>query len=638
MVNRQSAFSHGRRSSRAAGPVGEFVVRHCAWWVALALIVSVLAVYWQVRGFDFVNYDDPDYVYENPVIKNGVSVKGLVEVFTHGHFQLWLPITSFTYMLGCDLYGVSAAGHHLTSLLFHLVNVLLLFTVLRRLTGAIWPSAFVAAVFAVHPLNAESVAWVSGRKELVYTLFWLLGLWAYGRYARQPNVKRYVSVLICHGLGLAAKTSQMTFPFVLLLLDYWPLRRCRPQDADDSHTRKRILWLIIEKLPLVALAAPAGLSAYLMTERSGGMESLEAVPLATRIPNTIWVYGFYVEKLFWPSGLALHYPYPSSPLPRWQVAAALVALVAVSSAVLLLVRKHPYLAVGWFWFLVTLFPVSGFFRATKFLMADRYAYVPLIGLFILLAWGGAAIAAHAPRMKRPLAACAAVYALAMGLCGTVQTSYWQNSFVLFRHVIDVNPRNALAYKNLGTAFASARQYEQARAQYLKGIEITPDDSELHASLGGALTKMGRIGDAIEEYRKAVAISPDLAAAQYGLGNLLAKQRKYEEAMAAYSEALRVEPEHRDATLNMGSALASLGRFDEAAVFFLKALEFRPNDADACVNLGHLYTKQHRLDDAVAYYKKALELDPRRADAQRGLDEALRGLDGAEGARSSRPAS
>jgi len=633
MFGRQSTSSRRRRSSRTAGSITEFTARHCAWWIALALVVLVLAVYWQVRGFAFVNYDDPDYVYENPFIKNGVSVKGLVEVFVHGHFQLWLPLTSLTYMLGCDLYGLNAAGHHLTNLFFHLVNVLLLFAVLRRLTGAIWPSGLVAALFAVHPLNVESVAWVSGRKELVYTLFWLLGLWAYGRYGRQPNVKRYGSVLLCHGLGLAAKTSQMTFPFVLLLLDCWPLRRFGAQDTNGARSPGRVLRLIVEKLPLIALAAPAGLSAYLITERSGGMESLEAVPLSTRIPNTVWVYGFYVAKLFWPSGLALHYPYPSSALPRWQVAAALVVLVAISFAVLLFLRKYPYLAVGWFWFLVTLFPVSGFFRATKFLMADRYAYVPLIGLFILLAWGSVAIAAYAPKMKRPLAACAVVYVLAMGICGMVQARHWENSFTLFRHVIDVTPRNALAYKNLGSAFASAKQYEQARVQYLKGIEIAPNDSELHASLAGALTQMGKIDDAIEEYRKAVAISPDLAAAQYGLGNLLAKQRKYQEAIAAYSEALRVEPKHRDATLNLGNALASLGKLDEAAVFFLKALELRPKDADACVNLGRLRIKQQRFDDAVAYYRKALEIDPRRADARRGLDEALQGLSATTGSPS-----
>lgn len=594
-------------------------------WIGLFLAVLVMAIYGQVWRFDFVNYDDPDYVYDNPVITGGVSIKGLVEVCTRGHFQLWLPLTSLTYMLGCNIYGVNAAAHHLTNVLFHLANVLLLFWALRRLTGAVWPSAFAAGLFGVHPLNVESVAWVSGRKELVYTLFWLLGLLAYGRYIQRPGVKRYLSLLLCHGLGLAAKTSQMTFPFVLLLLDYWPLRRCGARDAEHSTAGKRALRLIIEKLPLAALSIPAGLSAYLITERAGGMRSLEAVPLAARIPNTIWVYGFYVAKLFWPSGLAVHYPYHASPLPPVQVGLAFVMLLAVTAASLLLLRRHPYMAVGWFWFLITLFPVSGFFRATTFLMADRYAYVPLIGLFIMLAWGGAAVVSYAPKARRVLAACAATCVLAMAVCAAIQTHYWRNSIVLFQHVTAVTPRNALAYKNLGSAFARIGQYNQAMVQYRKGIEIEPNDSELYASMGGAMAQLGRTAEAVQEYRKALAIQPDLARAQYDLANVLAKQRDFQGAIAAYSEVFRIQPDHWGATVNMGNALASLGRFEEASEFFLKALKLKPDNVDACMNLGRVYMKQRRFNDAARYYKKAVQLDPGSAEARRCLGDALLGL-------------
>ncbi len=576
-------------------------------WIPVALAVLVVAVYARTAAFDFVNYDDPGYVYDNPLIAKGLSWGGVAEVFLHGQMLLWVPLTSLSYMLGCSVYGLSAGAHHATNVAFHLANVLLLFWVLRRMTGAVWPSAFVAAVFAAHPLNVEAVAWVSGRKEVLYATFWLLGMAAYGR--------RYWLTCVCHGLGLAAKTSQMTFPAVLLLLDYWPL-----------GARKRVSRLLVEKLPLVVLSIPAAMSAYWLTAQGkGGMQSLEAVPFATRMANTAWVYGWYVLKLFWPSGLAVHYPYPSGAMPGWQVGIACALLIGVSAACIVFFRSYPWLAVGWFWFVVSLFPVSGMVRAATFLMADRYAYVPMIGLLIMLAWGGAEVARRVPRMRRVVAVCALAYVLAMGVWAGVQTQYWRNSMVLFNHALDAWPENALAYKNLGTLLAGEQRYEQAMEAYRKGLAVNPKDSELHASLGSALVALGRGEEALAEYRAAVAIAPDFAGAQYDMGNLLARQRKFEEAAAAYSEALRLEPRRLGAAINLGNSLASLGRFDEAATYYLKATEIDPASADAYVNLGRVRMRQHRYGDAVDSFAKAVERNPGNAAARRALDEARAAL-------------
>ncbi len=642
--------------------------------LCLLLAVGVVAVYAQVYRFEFLSYDDTLYVSENPLIYSGFTREGAAEVVLHGHYLLWIPLTSFTYMLGCELYGLSAAGHHLTNVLFHLANVLLLFWVLRKLTGRVWPSALVAGLFAIHPLNVEPVAWVSGRKDLVYTLFWVLTLAAYGRYVRRPGAKRYLWVLACHGLGLAAKSSQVTMPFVLLLLDYWPLKRCTLSGVAQADGRKKLAKLALEKLPLLALSGLIAVSTYVSVERGGGARSLEAVPLADRIMNAAVVYTFYTAKLFWPSGLTVHYPYPVDGFPTWQVVAAFAVLIGVTVATLALLRKCPYLAVGWFWYLIALFPVCGLMRATSFLTADRYAYVPMIGLFIMLAWSGAALVAKAPRLKRGLAVAAAAYLAGLAMCASIQTRCWRSSIALFEHAVRVTPNSPIPHNNLGTALRRAGRYDEAITHFTRAIDIPgPFKVHPHMNLGTLLAEQGRLDEAaahfakvvqhnpgyqpahvflakvctdrdrteeaIRQYTQALVLEPEDAETRRALDGLLAGEPdflmahnalgkayyalgKLEQAIGHYTQALRIGPDHLDTHNNLGVALGSAGRYDEAATHFNEILALHPDNTDALNNLGTVLASRGRTGEAIARFNQVLQIAPDNLTAHYNLARAL----------------
>ena len=594
--------------------------------VYLLLIFATLVVFHRLPTHDFINLDDNLLVYENPQVLAGLNKQGVIWAFTQYHAEYWHPVTWLSHMLDCQMFGLRPGLHHLTSLLFHLANCVLLLLMLRRMTGALWRSAFVAALFAIHPLHVESVAWVAERKDVISAFFWFLSIWAYAGYAEQPGLKRYLLVLLFFGLGLMAKPMVVTLPFVLLLLDYWPLGRLQWQDvrpvSDPEIPRSSFFRLLWEKIPLFALTAVTIVATIVVQEKVGALKSLEAFPLTTRIANALVSYSTYMAKMVWPHNLAVYYPHPNT-IPLWQVAGAGFLLICVSVLVIKAARNRPYLAVGWLWYLGTLVPVIGLVQVGSQAMADRYTYISLIGLFIMIAWGVPSILAG---WRHGRAACGFASAILLLGCmvGTWrQVGHWQNSITLFQHTVEVTRDNHFAHNNLGVALARDGRLAEATYHYFQALRIKPDRAEVHNNLGNALAAQGSVDKAVDHYYRAIKIDANNARAYNNLGNLLANQGKMEEAISHYHEALRLEPDYGGAHYNLGTALAEQGRTEEAINHFTEALRLMPYWAGAHNNLGVLLEKRGRLDEAVRHYSEALRLDPDYDKARNNLERALR---------------
>jgi Flp pilus assembly protein TadD len=561
------------------------------------LAIATLAVYAQAVGHGFVSYDDPDYVAGNPYVRAGLTRAGFFWALTTGHAGNWHPLTWLSHMLDCQLYGLRPGAHHLTSVLLHTANALLLFALLRGMSGALWPSAAVAAFFALHPLHVESVAWVAERKDVLSTLFWMLTLLAYGRYARRPGLRRYLLVLILLALGLMAKPMLVTLPLVMLLLDVWPLGRLPLAGAPEGTatpavaSARRDAWppalrLVLEKVPFVALAAASSIVTFAIQLHGGAVAPVDTLPFKVRVANALVSYAAYLGKMIYPAGLVIFYP--RVPLPAWQVAAAGLALMGGCLLVIWLARRQPWLMVGWLWYLVTLLPVLGLVQVGDQAMADRYTYVPLIGPFIMLAWSAAEIARRWPAWRAVLAASVCVLLAGCAAATALQLRYWRSSMTLFEHA----------------------------------VEVIPDNYVAHFSLGNALAEQGRLDEALVHYYAALRVKPDLAKAHGNVGVILARQGKLAEAVAHYAEALRLNPDLPEAHNNLGAALADQGRIEEAIAHYERALRLRPDYADAHTNLGMALAAQGKIDLAIAHYSEALRLDPGHPGARYNLDRAL----------------
>ena len=606
-----------------------------ARWVCLALIAANLIVFASVWHHDFVNYDDDQYVTTNPVVARGLTWHGVSWAFTTGYAVNWHPLTWLSHMLDVQLYGLDPGPHHLTNLLLHIASTLLLFGLLHRMTGALGRSAFVAGLFAVHPLHVESVAWVAERKDVLSTLFWMLTLWAYVEYVRRPAasrsaVRRYSLVLLFFALGLMAKPMLVTLPFVLLLLDFWPLGRVRmgPNPAggwalsrEEWARTVRLAW---EKLPLLALAAVSSVVTFFIHYRRGGdVISLGRVPLNLRVANALVSYVAYIGKMFWPARLAVFYPYPHS-VPGLWIAGALLALVAISVAVIRAGPRRPYLLVGWLWYLGTLVPVIGLIQVGDQAMADRYTYVPLIGLFIMVAWGVPDLLARWPlrlsRIALPSAAVLVILACAISARGQLQ--YWQDSTTLWTHALAVTTGNNIAHNNLGIVLADQGRLDEAIDHYLEALRIKPDYADAHNDLGVALADEGKLDEAIAHYSEALRIKPDYADAHNNLGVALADQGKPDQAIAQYTDALRISPDSAKAHNNLGAALAGQGKLDEAIAQYSEALSVNPGYAEAHNNWAAVLISQGKLDQAIAQCSEALRINPDYADAQNNWGVAL----------------
>ncbi|MHB8907339.1 MAG: tetratricopeptide repeat protein [Syntrophales bacterium] len=559
--------------------------------VCVFLLLAVALVFGQTVRYEFVNYDDNSYVYENPQVVQGLTGHGIAWAFTTVHINNWHPLTWLSHMLDFQLYGLQSGGHHLTNVLLHASAAVLLFLVLWRMTGFLWRSAFVAAVFAVHPLRAESVAWVAERKDVLSGLFFMLTLWAYAGYASRPfALGRYLTVVLLFALGLMAKPMLVTLPFVLLLLDYWPLGRLGlPVGGRSIPFSRRV---IVEKLPLLALTAASCVATFLAQDKA--VASIDAVSISTRIANALVSYMAYIGKLFYPMGLAVLYPYPESGLPIWKVAASALALGGISTAALVWRRRFPYLFVGWFWYVGMLVPVIGLLQVGLQSMADRYTYLPEIGLCAAATWGVAQLAAFWRHRFWVYGTAAALTVLVLMGFAWQQTSYWRNSESLWSHTLDCTTENYVAHANFGLALAGRGQVDEAIAHYRKALKIKPDYVEAHNSLGLALVGRGQVDEAIAHYRKALEIKSDDIDTHNNLGIALAGRGQVDEAIAHYRKALEIKPDYVEAINNIGTIMAEHGQFDAAIVHFRKVLEIKPDHANARDNLDMALRQRGQL--------------------------------------------
>jgi len=509
---------------------------------------------------------------------------------------------------------MNAGSHHLTNVLFHIINTLLLFIVLKRMSNALWQSAFVAALFALHPLHVESVAWVAERKDVLSTFFWMLTMWGYVRYVERPGTNRYLLVVLFFILGLMAKPMLVTLPLVLLLLDYWPLKRFQFGQSGGGR-------LVLEKLPLLALSAVSSVATYFVQQSGGAVEPLSVHPLTVRTANALVSYTVYMGKMIWPFHLAVLYPYPPT-FPWWQVAGACLLLATVSLLAIRAVKRRPYLAMGWLWYVGTIVPVIGLVQVGSQAMADRYTYVPLIGLFIMIVWGVPELVARWRHRKTALSIIAATFLSILTATTLLQVRYWTNSITLFEHALHVTTNNYVAHDNLAFALEKQDRINEAISNYSKALRINPSLASTRNSLAVILAKQGRIDEAISHFSEALRRDPEYAEAYNNLGLAFANQGGTSEAIKHYSAALRINPKYAKAHNNLGVVLADQGRITEAIRHFSDALQIDPEYADAHYNLGITLDEQGRAGEAIRHFSEALRIDPGRAEGHNNLGVAL----------------
>jgi len=565
-------------------------------------MVATFCIYSQVQDHEFINFDDDLYITNNLNVKAGLTSESVKWAFTNFNAAFWFPVTWFSYMLDYQLYGSHAKGYLLTNLFFHIANSLLLFLVLFRMTGAIWQSAFVAAMFAFHPLNVESVAWAAERKNVLSTLFWLLTMWAYIHYAEKPTIKRHGLVFLFFTLGLMSKSMLVTLPFALLLLDYWPLRRLKFEqerggnETSEKNTAKRseVFRLVLEKIPLFLLSVVFSIINFIAATKS-----LQAfsVPLKERIIHSLITYLAYLQKMFWPSKLSSFYPYPENALSVTQGIFCGMVLVGITFISIKLIRKAPYFTVGWFWYLGTLVPAIGIFVQTGGqAMADRYAYVPLIGIFIIVAWGLPELMAKWRHKKKVLSISAGILIPTLMVMTWTQVGHWENSITIFKHTIRVTdktyPTFAQVHNSLGFALVAEGKNEEAISHYKMAIKLKPDYADAYNNLGIALQREGKNSEAISHYKMAIGLKPDYALAHNNLGVVLFNAKMTEEAIDYFKEAIRIRPDYAKAYNNLGSAL------------FV----------------------ERKIEEAISHYKMAIKLKPDYAAAQKNLETALRSME------------
>ena len=583
--------------------------------IGIFLVLAVLAVFGQTAGFGFVNYDDGKYVYENPVVQKGLTWQGALWASTYGGIGHWHPLTWLTHMADWQMYGSWAGGPHLTHVALHAVTTVLLFLLLRKMTGALWRSAFVAAVFAVHPLRAESVAWIAERKDVLSGMFFMLTLWAYLYYVRQPSRGRYAVMAVLFGLGLLSKNMLVTLPLVLLLLDWWPLERF----PISNFQFPIFLRLLKEKIPLLLLSAGSCVATALVPEQ---VEDIDRVSFLARVGNALVSYVVYLRQMIFPAGLANPYPnIPNGP-PKWEVVLAFVLLPAISAVVLVCRKKRPFLLTGWLWYLGMLVPTIGLVQISYYAHADRYTYLPEIGLAIAGTWAVADWSAGWKHRRMVLGGLMIATVGALAVCGGIQTSYWHDSESLWTHTLACTSSNIFARNNLGTALVQKGDLDDGIVQFQKALEIDPDDVGVHNNLGTALVQKGDLDDGIAHFRKAMAIKPDHVGARNNLGNALARRGDLAEAIAQYQEALKINPRYEDAYCNLGSVFVKNGKWDEAIAQYQKAEQINPDYAAAYFSLGDLFLKQGKPAEAVVQYELALKIKPDDASARNNLGNVL----------------
>jgi protein O-mannosyl-transferase len=524
-------------------------------WTLIAVCVCLTVVTWvvfaQTLRYDFVNYDDPHYVYQNARITNGINFANVTWAFTHVHSENWHPLTTITHMLDCQLHGLKAGWHHLTNVLLHCVAAILLFVALERMTGALWRSAFVSAVFAVHPLHVESVAWIAERKDVLSALFFMLTLLAYSRYTRAPSIGRYLTVALVLAFGLMSKPMLVTLPFILLLLDYWPLGRF---EAHRSNTGRQVLQLIVEKIPLIALSAISSIVTFLA--QRGAIGWTEQLPVPARISNALIAYVVYIRQMLWPARLAVFYPHPENRVPVWEISLAFIVLVGITVAAFVSRKKAPYFVTGWLWYLGMLVPVIGLVQVGWQGHADRYTYLAQIGLYIAVTWTVTDLIRSWRFQRIALGAAALIVVAVLTWRSWLQTSYWRDSETLFTHALAVTSKNDVALNNLGIIFLDKGQLDDAISKLQAAVDLRPENAPAHDNLAKALLKKGQVAEAMVHYRKFLELEPANVEARNTLGTALIQQGNLREAIDQWQEVLALQPDNGNAASNLAWVFAT----------------------------------------------------------------------------------
>lgn len=607
------------------------------------LIASIIAVYWPVYKYDFVKYDDDVYVTDNKNIQKGFALDKIKWAFTSGYASNWHPITWLSHTLDYQLFKDWAGGHHIINILFHIANTILLFYFLKKTTSALWPSFFIAAAFAIHPLHVESAAWIAERKDVLSTFFWMLTMIAYVNFVKDRKVKWYLSALLFFILGLMAKPMLVTLPFVLLLIDYWPLER--------KISRR----LFFEKIPFFVFSAVSCVITYIVQHQSGAITKIEAYGLKLRIANIVVSYGEYIWKMIWPMNLAVLYPFPAEGLPAAKIIISGIALLLISVCVFIFARKHKFAVFGWLWYLGTLVPVIGFVQVGAHAIADRYTYIPLTGLFIIIAFGVKELIAR--RRYKVLLVPAAGILIFWFLASFQQVKYWKDSLTLFAHTLDVTKTNFIILANYAACLNDAGKYDEAIEYSKKLIEVKPESPEIRNDFGCGLMNAGRYNEAIEQFQLALKYKPQFPQAFYNLGNALKKVNDHEQAADCYRQAINFKSDYTDAYVNLAftlfelqkyqesleicdkvlgfepgnvfahgyraMALAGLGKLAEAIQEIRYVLKYRPNDVEMHRNLGILLERNGQNAEAIKAYNEALRIDPDDKNSKLLLEAVLK---------------
>lgn len=579
-------------------------------WICLGLVVFTATIYSCVYKFDFVKYDDPEYVAANPHVQAGITASSVKWAFTTNATGNWHPLTWLSHMAAWQIFGDYAGGHHLVNVFFHIANTLLLFILLNMMTKAVWPSAFTAAMFALHPLHIESVAWISERKDVLSTFFFLLAILAYVRYANKSKILSYIGIIIFFALGLMSKPMVVTLPFVLLLLDYWPLER---------NETKRWKYLIIEKIPLFLMSAASSVITFIVQRKGGAVSSEENLSIAVRLANACISYFQYIYKMILPTRLAVLYPHPGANVSFAHAAVLAIAMIVITVFVFKNAKQYKYLLVGWLWYLGTLVPVIGIVQAGAQAMADRYTYIPLIGLFIVIAWG--AKDRFAKEQYKALAFGAIAILLLFSFQTLRQLRYWKNSMALFSHTLQVTQNNDVILTNFIGCLNETGKYDQAAELSRELLKRKPNSAEDHINYGTSLLHLGNVWQAIEEFEKALKIDPNNQLANFNLALTYQNQKLPEKAAGYFEKVLKLNPDDVVCRMYYAAALTDMGRYEQALENGKICLEERPKDPNVYNIMGSVYGRQGQFERAADYFKQALKIDPENASAKENLNKA-----------------
>jgi protein O-mannosyl-transferase len=596
-------------------------------WLIPAISFGLIAMTWLVFGrtlsFDFFNYDDSFYVYQNPSISNGLTRAGLIKALTQPLVGNWHPLTSFSLMLDAQFFGLNASGYHFVNVLLHSVAVLLLFFVLRTMTGTVWRSAIVAALFAIHPLRAESVVWISERKDVLSGVFFMLGLAAYNRYARKsPSLGAYLMVAAALTLGLLSKAMLVTFPFLLLLLDYWPLRRftfspvTTSGPAKESPRAATTSWLLLEKIPFLLLAVAVSVATIIAQKQA--LSTAQDWPLRWRVDNALVTVWIYLRQMVWPADLAVFYPHPKGTLSLSVVGLSLLALVAVTLSVFILRRKYPYLITGWLWYLGMLVPVIGLMQVGAQGHADRYTYLPQIGIYLAVTWAIADLSVRWRGRKLILGMAALLTITSLITVSWKQVGYWSSSVRLWRHTLAVTTDNDVAERGLGSELLRLGQVDEAIAHDRAALRIRPRDANGLTNLANALLQRKEYPEAIKHYREVIGVRPNDSEMHRNLAKALYQSGATDQAVAEFREALRIRPKDSDAAYSLGNVFLEKGDATAAIPYFRKAIEANRKNVAAQYNLGIALQRNAELAEAIAQFQQTLQLDPKNVATHNNL--------------------